>query len=104
MFGMAKPKTAKKAAPARRQAPTKMPDGDAAVHRGVAGLEKAVAKRVDALIEREVPDVRRAIKWNMPFYGIEGQTRAGVGALVRSEPAAVLHSSARQAEAARSLL
>jgi len=25
------------------------------------------------LIEREVPNVRRAIKWNMPFYGIEGQ-------------------------------
>ena len=37
------------------------------------GWNKAVAMRVDALIEREVPDVRRAIKWNMPFYGIEGQ-------------------------------
>jgi len=73
---MAKPKTAKKSAPARRQAPTKVPDGDAAVKAYIAALpgwKKAVAKRVDDLIEREVLNVRRAIKWNMPFYGIEGQ-------------------------------
>lgn len=37
------------------------------------GWKKAVAKRFDALIEREVADVRRAIKWNVPFYGFEGQ-------------------------------
>ncbi len=73
---MAKPKTAKKAAPARRQAPTKVPDGGTAVKAYIAaspGWKKAVAKRIDALIEREVPNVRRAIKWGMPFYGIEGQ-------------------------------
>jgi hypothetical protein len=73
---MAKPKTAKKAAPARRKAPAKAPDGDAAVQAYIAALpdwKKAVAKRIDALIEREVPEVRRAIKWGMPFYGIEGQ-------------------------------
>src|SRR5437879_8551341 len=73
---MAKPKTAKKAAPARRQAPTTVPDGDAAVKAYTAALpgwKKAVAKRIDALIEREVPNVRRAVKRRMPFYGIEGQ-------------------------------
>jgi len=73
---MAKPKTAKMAAPARRQAPTKKPDGGAAVKAYIAALpgwKKAVAKRVDDLIEREVPNVRRAVKRNMPFYGIEGQ-------------------------------
>jgi len=70
------PKTAKKAAPARRQPPTKVPDGDAAVKAYIAALpgwKKAVAKRIDALIEREVPDELGATKWNMPFYGIEGQ-------------------------------
>ncbi|HEX2065546.1 MAG TPA: DUF1801 domain-containing protein, partial [Candidatus Thermoplasmatota archaeon] len=73
---MAKPKAARKAAPARRQAPAKEMDGDAAVQAYIAALpgwKKAIAKRIDALVEREVPGVRRAIKWNMPFYGVEGQ-------------------------------
>ena len=30
-------------------------------------------KRLDALIVRTVPNVRKAVKWNSPFYGIEGQ-------------------------------
>jgi hypothetical protein len=32
-----------------------------------------VGKRLDALIVRTVPNVRKAVKWNSPFYGIEGQ-------------------------------
>jgi hypothetical protein len=28
---------------------------------------------VDALITRTLPDVRKAVKWNSPFYGVEGQ-------------------------------
>ena len=28
---------------------------------------------LDALIVRTVPDVRKAVRWNTPFYGIEGQ-------------------------------
>ena len=67
--GMAKPKprTPVRRTTARPRTPVRSakPDGDGSV--------KAVANRIDALIEREVPDVRRAIKWNMPFYGIEGQ-------------------------------
>src|SRR6266511_5813407 len=73
---MAKPKTAKRAAAARRQGPTKVPDGGAAVKAYIAALpgwKKAVAKRIDDLIEREVPNVRRTVKWHVPFYGIEGQ-------------------------------
>ncbi len=53
-----------------------MPDGGAAVKAYIAALpgwKKAVAKRVDDLIVREVPNVRRALKWRVPFYGIEGQ-------------------------------
>jgi hypothetical protein len=30
-------------------------------------------RRLDALIVRNVPNVRKAVKWNSPFYGIEGQ-------------------------------
>jgi hypothetical protein len=32
-----------------------------------------VATQFDAIIEREVPAVRRAVKWHIPFYGLEGQ-------------------------------
>jgi len=32
-----------------------------------------VGRRVDALIARTVPGVRKAVKWNSPFYGVEGQ-------------------------------
>jgi hypothetical protein len=35
--------------------------------------KRDVGRRLDALIVRTVPDVRKAVKWNSPFYGIEGQ-------------------------------
>jgi hypothetical protein len=73
-----KPRTPVRRTTARPRTPVRSakPDGDAAVKAYIAALpgwKKAVAKRIDALIEREVPNVRRAIKWGMPFYGIEGQ-------------------------------
>ena len=37
------------------------------------GWKRDVGCRLDALIVRTVPDVRKAVKWNSPFYGIEGQ-------------------------------
>ena len=37
------------------------------------GWTRAVARRLDALIVRTVPGVRKAVKWNSPFYGVEGQ-------------------------------
>ena len=37
------------------------------------GWKREVVRRLDALIERTVPDVRKAVKWNSPFYGMEGQ-------------------------------
>jgi hypothetical protein len=51
-------------------------DGDAPVQayiRGMPGWKRDVGKRLDALIVRNVPNVRKAVKWNSPFYGIEGQ-------------------------------
>jgi hypothetical protein len=35
--------------------------------------KRDVGRRLDALIVRSVPNVRKAVKWNSPFYGIEGQ-------------------------------
>jgi hypothetical protein len=35
--------------------------------------KRRVGKRLDALIVRTVPQVRKAVKWNSPMYGIEGQ-------------------------------
>ena len=51
-------------------------DGDAPVQAYIAampGWKRAVGKRLDALIVRTVPNVRKAVKWNSPFYGVEGQ-------------------------------
>jgi hypothetical protein len=51
-------------------------DGDAPVQAYIAampGWKSAVGKRIDALIVRAVPDVKKAVKWNSPFYGVEGE-------------------------------
>jgi hypothetical protein len=37
------------------------------------GWKRDVGRRLDALIVRTVPNVRKAVRWNTPFYGIEGQ-------------------------------
>ena len=50
-------------------------DGDAPVQAYIAALpgwKRDMGQRLDALIARSVPNVRRAVKWNSPFYGIEG--------------------------------
>jgi hypothetical protein len=51
-------------------------DGDAPVQAYIAampGWKRDVGRRLDALIVRTIPGVRKAVKWNSPFYGIEGQ-------------------------------
>jgi hypothetical protein len=50
-------------------------DGDAPVQAYIAampGWKRDVGRRLDALIVRTVPDVHKAVKWNSPFYGVEG--------------------------------
>jgi len=47
-------------------------DGDAPVEAYIAampGWKQGVGRRLDALIVRTVPGVRKAVKWNSPFYG-----------------------------------
>jgi hypothetical protein len=51
-------------------------DGEAPVQAYIAampGWKRDIGKRLDALIVRSVPNVRKAVKWNSPMYGIEGQ-------------------------------
>jgi hypothetical protein len=38
------------------------------------GWKSDVGRRLDALIERTVPGVQKAVKWNSPFYGIEADS------------------------------
>ena len=51
-------------------------DGDAPVKAYIAampGWKSDIGRKLDSIIERTVPKVRKAVKWNSPFYGIESQ-------------------------------
>lgn len=51
-------------------------DGDAPVQAYIAampGWKSDVGRRLDALVGRTVPGVKKAGRWNSPFYGVEGQ-------------------------------
>jgi len=51
-------------------------DGDAPVQAYIAampGWKRDLGRRLDALILRNVPGVRKAVKWNSPFYGTDGR-------------------------------
>jgi hypothetical protein len=57
-------------------------DGDAPVQAFIAampGWKREVGCRLDALIVRTVPGVRKAVRWNTPFYGIAGDSQGGDG-------------------------
>jgi hypothetical protein len=51
-------------------------DGDVPVQAYIAAMpewKRDIGHRLDALIVRTVPDVTKAVRWNSPFYGVEGQ-------------------------------
>ena len=51
-------------------------DGDAPVQayiEAMPGWKRDVGRRLDALVVRIVPAARKAVRWNTPFYGVEGQ-------------------------------
>ena len=88
MAGPKPRKSAKVATRATRRAPAKpkllsggnpqipKADGDAPVRAYIAampGWKRDVGRRLDALVERTVPNVRKAVRWNTPFYGVEGR-------------------------------
>jgi hypothetical protein len=80
---MAKPPAKKKAA--KTASPKRLAGGNPQIAKGegdtpvqayiaaLPGWKRDIGKRLDALIVRAVPGVKKAIKWNSPFYGVEGQ-------------------------------
>ena len=81
---MARPSRPRKSAPKSKSPPLlsggnpqiAKAEGNAPVQAYIAampGWKRDVGKRLDALIVRSVPNVLKAVKWNSPFYGIEGQ-------------------------------
>jgi len=51
-------------------------DGDAPVQAYIAAMpdwKRRVGEQLDALIERTVPGVQKAVNWNSPFYGLAGK-------------------------------
>ncbi len=51
-------------------------DGDAPVQAYIAampGWKRGIGRRLDALIVRNVPGLHKAMRWNSPFYGVEGR-------------------------------
>ncbi len=51
-------------------------EGDAPVQayiKAMPGWKQRVGRQIDQLVEENVPRVRKAVKWNSPFYGVEGQ-------------------------------
>ena len=51
-------------------------DGDAPVQAYIAampGWKSDVGRRLDSIVVRTVPDVRKAVRWNSPFYGLAGR-------------------------------
>ena len=51
-------------------------EGDAPVQAYIAAMpdwKREAGEKLDTLIENTVPGVRKAVKWNSPFYGVEGQ-------------------------------
>lgn len=86
-------KTPKKPAPAAKQSATKASTakpkllsggnpqiakgyGDEPVQTYIAAMpewKRALGERLDAIITQTLPDVAKAVKWNSPFYGFEGE-------------------------------
>jgi hypothetical protein len=51
-------------------------EGDGPVQAYIAampGWKSEVGARLDALIVRTIPNLQKAVKWNSPFYGVEGR-------------------------------
>src|SRR5690606_24317709 len=50
-------------------------DGDAPVQAYIAAMpewKSDIGRRIDAIVEKAVPKVQKAVRWNSPFYGVEG--------------------------------
>jgi hypothetical protein len=68
-----------------KASPAKAAEGDEPVFAYIASLpqpQRAIAERIDALAARQLPDLRRAVKWGMAYYGVAGGWCFASGAFV----------------------
>ena len=71
-----RPKANAKKPAAKRAGTAGKAEGDAPVRAYIASLpswQREIGERFDALVAKEVPAVKRAVKWSVPFYGLEGR-------------------------------
>jgi hypothetical protein len=76
MASKGKPKAAEPALLAGGNPQIAKAEGDAPVQAYIEAMpdwKRDVGRRLDSLIVRNLPGVRKAVKWNSPFYGIQGQ-------------------------------
>lgn len=58
-----------------KASPAKAAEGDAPVFAYIASLprpQRDIAERIDALAAEQQPGLRRAVKWGMAYYGVDG--------------------------------
>jgi hypothetical protein len=68
-----------------RASPAKAAEGDEPVFAYIASLpqpQRGIAERIDALAARTMPDLQRAVKWGMAYYGVGGGWCFSSGAFV----------------------
>ena len=68
-----------------KASPAKAAEGDGPVFAYIASLpqpQRGIAERIDALAAAQLPDLRRAVKWGMAYYGVDGGWCFASGAFV----------------------
>jgi hypothetical protein len=63
----------------------KAAEGDSPVFDYIASLpqpQRVIAERVDALASKSLPELRRAVKWGMAYYGVNGGWCFSSGAFI----------------------
>ena len=68
-----------------KASPAKAAQGDEPVFAYIASLpqpQRGIAERIDALAAKQVPDLQRAVKWGMAYYGVGGGWCFASGAFV----------------------
>ena len=68
-----------------KASPAKAAEGDRPVFAYIASLpqpQRRIAERIDALAAAQLPDLRRAVKWGMAYYGVDGGWCFSSGAFV----------------------
>jgi hypothetical protein len=68
-----------------RASTAKAAEGDEPVFAYIASLpqpQRGIAERIDALAAKTLPDLQRAVKWGMAYYGIDGGWCFSSGAFI----------------------